>query len=103
MVDDDDDITRNYHGGNEESKAAKELSKLTAYADRRRILALAAIRGVYGVTCDEAERLLSLPHQTCSARFSELKRDGDLVPTEITRPTRHKAQARVMMGRLPKP
>ena len=27
----------------------------------------------YGLTCEEAELTLSMPHQTCSARFSDLK------------------------------
>ncbi len=92
----DRDITGNYHRGNPESKKAKELSKLNADIDRKRILALAKARGVYGLTCDEAERLLGLPHQTCSARISELKKDGDLVPMEIQRRTRHNAWARVL-------
>lgn len=93
----DIDITRNFHGGNAESIAAKELSRHRAGVDRMRILALARSRGARGITCDEAEQVLGLPHQTCSARFSELKRDGMLVPTELTRETRRRSPARVMI------
>jgi hypothetical protein len=89
--------TLNYHRGNPESRAAKELSRRNAERDRTRILRLAGIRGGVGVTCDEVERLLGLSHQTCSARFSELKRDKLLVPTQLRRPTRSGAQARVMI------
>ena len=91
------DITQNYHRGNPESRAAKQLSRHNAERDRARILRLAGVRGAAGLTCDEAERLLGLSHQTCSARFSELKRDKLLVPTQLRRPTRSGAQARVMI------
>ena len=91
------DITQNYHRGNPESVAAKKISRLNAERDRTRILRLAGMRGDEGLTCDEAERLLSLSHQTCSARFSELKRDKLLVATGQRRPTRSGAQARVMV------
>jgi|KBSMisStandDraft_5_1062788.scaffolds.fasta_scaffold70174_3 hypothetical protein len=93
----DDDITSNYHRGNSESLSAKELSRKNAKRDRQRIVALAGRYGQYGLICDEAERLLGLSHQTCSARFSELKRDGVLLPTNRTRKTRQNAAARVMV------
>jgi hypothetical protein len=89
--------TLNYHRGNPESRAAKELSRRNAERDRSRILRLAGMRGIAGLTCDETERVLSLSHQTCSARFSELKRDKLLVPTGSLRPTRSGAKARVMV------
>jgi len=95
----DDDITDNYHGGNPESIEAKELSRKNAERDRLRIMRLAGLRGPRGLTCDEAEVLLALSHQTCSARFSELKRDRLLLATRLTRPTRQEAQARVMVVR----
>jgi len=91
------DITQNHHRGNPESVAAKKISRFNAERDRTRILRLVGIRGDEGLTCDEAERLLSLSHQTCSARFSELKRDKLLVPTGNLRPTRSGAKARVMV------
>jgi hypothetical protein len=97
LFDDFDDVTVNYHGGNSESVAAKELSMENAARDRSRIFKLARGRSDYGITCDEAECLLGLSHQTCSARFSELKRDGALIPTNLTRRTRHNSPARVMV------
>lgn len=93
---DDDDITSRYHGGNPESQQAKLLSLSNTQRDRQRIVRLAFTRGAYGITCDEAERLLGLSHQTCSARFSELKRDRVLLPTDVRRQTRNNAPARVM-------
>ena len=43
--------------------------------------------GAFGATCDEAERILKLKHQTCSARFNEGHRKGLLVRTDRKRPT----------------
>jgi Fic family protein len=91
------DITQNYHRGNPESVKAHRRSRLNAERDRTRILRLVGARGAEGLTCDEAERLLGLSHQTCSARFSELKRDKLLAPTGTLRPTRSGAKARVMV------
>jgi hypothetical protein len=90
------DITRNYHRGNPQSIAAAQNNQGNAARQRQRILAIAAQRGGQGITCDEAEHLLNLPHQSCSARFSELKRDGLLLPTLFTRQTRNGSNARVM-------
>jgi hypothetical protein len=91
------DITSNYHQGKPESAAAKKLSDKTARYQRARIVALARKRRGQGITCDEAEVVLAMSHQSCSARFSELKRDSILIPTEITRPTRQGGRARVMV------
>jgi|SRR6516164_6168651 hypothetical protein len=94
-----DDITRNYHRGNQESRAAKLLSERHAQKQRRRIEALALRRAKQGITCDEAEILLDLPHQSCSARFTELKRDKILIPTKLTRKTRYGGNARVLRAK----
>jgi Fic family protein len=91
------DITQNYHRGNPESVEAKRRSRFNAERDRIRILRLVGMRGEDGLTCDEAERLLGLSHQTCSARFSELKRDKLLAATGRLRPTRSGVKARVMV------
>jgi hypothetical protein len=93
------DVTGNYHGGNEESREAFELLGESAEADRRRILGLARRRGTHGVISDEAEVALNLRHQTCSARISELKRDGLLWPIDATRRTRQGRNARVLVAR----
>src|SRR5215467_13043603 len=36
-------------------------------------------RGLDGATSDEVEAALNLSHQTCSARFTDLKRDGVII------------------------
>ena len=84
------DICARNHGGNE---CSKQANRVTAKAkDRNRIIA----HLLFGTdaTCDEVEIALEMNHQTCSARFSELKREGIIVPT-VKRATRTgcKAQA----------
>jgi hypothetical protein len=49
-----------------------------------------------GLICEEAERLLGMRHQTCSARFSEMKRDGLLVVTGERRKTSTGCRADVL-------
>jgi Fic family protein len=90
------DITANYHGGNPESvEAFESFSVERMESDRARIVRLTIVRGKHGLTCDEAERLLGLKHQTCSARFTDLVKDGRLTRTEERRPTRSGCPARV--------
>ena len=95
----DPDITRNFHRGNAESMAAHAS---TPAAERRkqraRVLAFIASQGQSGATSDEAELALSLPHQACSARFTELKKDALIVPAG-QRVTRSGRKARVWMDR----
>ncbi|MCA1452171.1 hypothetical protein I6F35_02940 [Bradyrhizobium sp. BRP22] len=73
-----DDIIANYHGGHSRSVEAREATKPRKNTDYLRILALLHQRPA-GLTCDEAEILLGMRHQTCSARFSDMKRKGWLV------------------------
>jgi len=68
------DICANFHGGNEQSVKANE--KPNKNAQRTKILALVRKCAATGITCEEAEVLTNLSHQSCSARISELKRDG---------------------------
>jgi hypothetical protein len=92
----DRDITENYHGGNPESVAAHaSLKRRDLENCRAFILRATTRRGKYGMTCDEAEVRLGLSHQTCSARFTDLVKDGRLTRTEETRPTRSGCPARV--------
>jgi predicted ArsR family transcriptional regulator len=79
------DICAARHGGDAQSQAANRLTDKGR--DRARILEYLA--GVTDATCDEAEAALGMNHQTCSARFSELKREGILCATGRRRPTRH--------------
>lgn len=71
------DICANRHGGNAESVAAN--GGTNKGRDEARILA--AIEYMGACTCDEVEVLLCLSHQTCSARFADLKRAGLIEPT----------------------
>jgi hypothetical protein len=77
------DICANRHRGNECSKNA---NRVTCKAkDRLRIVEY--LRTVTDATCDEVEVALEMNHQTCSARFSEMKERGWIVPT-VKRATR---------------
>lgn len=84
---------------NDVSRAARAQSAPRASADRTAILDFIRQRGVDGATCDEAELHLGLPHQTCSARFHDLKDDRrgtrrpDIEPSGEVRKTRTGARA----------
>jgi len=80
-----DDITRNYHGGNKQSEEANRRTR--KHKDRARVVMHIWSCGTYGCTCYEAEQALGMRHQTCSARFSDLKNDGVIIGTGQTRPT----------------
>ena len=87
----DRDICASNHRGNEQSVAAnkkpdKQLQKL--------VIMHCIIQSDSGRTCEEIETLIHLPHQSCSARISELKREG-LIRKIGTRPTRSGCQAAV--------
>lgn len=92
------DICENNHRGNLESVSAYEAIRNRSFIDRLRILEYAAWNGAHGITCEEAERALGISHQSCSARCSELKRDGKLRPSELTRKTQSGRAARVLVA-----
>ena len=80
------DITSNYHHGNPRSVQAHKRTARNKLRDQLRIIKL--LEGYpLGLICEEAEILLNMRHQTCSARFSEMKRDGLLVLTGEQRET----------------
>jgi hypothetical protein len=82
--DDGEDITSNYHGGDEFStEAFQRTPSERRQRDRARILQ--SIREDGPAICEDLEQRLDLSHQTCSARVSELRKAGDLV--EIGRGT----------------
>ena len=81
------DITRNRHRGNPQSEAAHESITGSKIAMQQAILRFMAAQGEYGSICNEAEIGLIMLHQTCSARFSELRASGQIVPTGTKRPT----------------
>jgi hypothetical protein len=82
----DDDICRNNHGGNANSEAANARTR--KHRDRARMYAFVHERGLRGATCDEVIDALGMLQQTAYPRFSELKRDGDLIDTGQHRKTR---------------
>lgn len=92
---DDDDVTANYHRGNPYSVEAHESIKAAKEAGQRLVRRM--LEETYradGLSCDEFEVITGMIHQSASARFSELKRDGVIV--EITkRPTRRGRAAAV--------
>ena len=71
------DICARNHGGNAESVEANRGTNKER--DAARILLFLESYG--DTTCDRAESILGLSHQTCSARFSDLKKEGLIEPT----------------------
>lgn len=59
------------------SRDARAQNRPKAPAQRQAILDFIRSKGLHGATCDEVEAALELPHQTCSARFCELKDPPD--------------------------
>src|ERR1043166_5743786 len=86
------DITANYHRGNPQSVEAGQKAHKGAEIARKRILE--ALRRSNGLSCDQLEELTGLSHQSCSARISELKREGKIVKAG-TRQTRSGCNAAV--------
>jgi hypothetical protein len=102
MSDDDwDDITRWRHKGNPRSKEAFERARHTRQRDVEKIWVFVGKRLTYGATCDEicVELEGGEGIQTLSARCSEMKRDGLLVKTGVTRMTRKNSPADVLVTR----
>lgn len=88
------DVTEGYHGGDPESADANKSIASSKSEIRGRILDWMR-REVKDAICDEASEALHLKHQTCSARFTELKRSGLIEPTGQLRPTRSGCNAKV--------
>jgi hypothetical protein len=97
----DDDITRNYHGGNPQSRAAnRRTDKLR---DSARIQNYLYPLGLRGATCDEAIVATGIEHMTCSARFSDLKKAKVIFETGEQRLTRKGCWAAVCALTIFKP
>ena len=96
------DITGGYHGGADTSIAAHaSTSADNRKAQRRQILEF--IRGTqdYGAISEEVQNALDIPHQTCSARISEMCRDGDIRYNKARRNTSRGKAARVYFTGVP--
>lgn len=66
------DVCARNHRANPFSTAANSVTA----KDRDKARILAFLKPVENATCDETEIALGMGHQTCSARFSELKMSG---------------------------
>lgn len=63
-------------------------------SQRHRLILLIAQSESRGLTCDEAEKVTGLPHQSASARWNELWHDFEFIePNGKERPTRAGASA----------
>lgn len=81
------------------SIAAYAQNKPKAPAQRAMILEYIRSRALDGATSDEAEVALDLPHQTCSARFKDLKDAGEIQTIGEVRKTRSGCKAMVFIAR----
>ncbi len=96
------DITESRHGGADTStEAHKSTTDDRRKAQRRQILEF--IRGTqdYGAISEEVQDALDIPHQTCSARISEMCRDGLIRYAEARRNTSRGKPARVYFTGVP--
>jgi predicted HTH transcriptional regulator len=98
------DVCRNHHGGEAFSEAANKATTLRKAS--KRALILEYLGRVGDGTSEEAEIALGMSHQTASARFAELKKDGLIVPIvageQLSRSTRSGCDGgvwRLAMGR----
>ncbi len=84
---------------NEESREAAASIGKVAPAIRMRIELWVSERGTQGATADEVLVHFALEHQTGSARVTELKQAGKLVPSGRRRKTRSGRHAAVLVHR----
>ena len=97
------DICRNKHGGNEFSDKAHENSDPAKRESmRERILCRIKAMGDNGANCWEIEHHYGFSHQSCSARITELKADGLVHGTGRSRPTGLGGEAEVLVAAKPK-
>ena len=78
MSDIDNDTTENFHRGDAYSTAAHESIKDGKERDFTRILIVLRDHPD-GLTCEEVEIELGMKHQTCSARFTDMKKLGWII------------------------
>jgi hypothetical protein len=96
------DWTRNYHGGDANSRAAAALLSDSALAHRaQRILYALARAGADGLTCEEIERATGISHQSAGSGVIDLLGRGLAHRTGARRPTRSGRQAWVVFAGPP--
>jgi hypothetical protein len=91
------DITRRYHQGDIFSHLAHQSIIGSKAILRAKVIGYIREQGAYGATSDEVEEALGLSHQTISARITEAKADGTLVPSGMRRKTRSGRNAAVLI------
>lgn len=93
------DVTRRFHQGDLFSHLAHKSIVNSKAAIRARIINYIRDQGFTGATSDEVEEALEMSHQTVSARITEAKADGTLVPSGYKRKTRSGRNAAVLIVR----
>lgn len=96
----DFDVTRNRHQGNPQSEAAHRRNKSRSFTQRITIFGVLRetwLRKTDGLTVEEISRVLDMRYTAVSARVSELKREGLVMPSGKTRPTETGSQAAVII------
>lgn len=91
------DICQNKHGGDPESVAAHAAGD--KLRDRAVALEFIRLRGQTGATADEFAEHLGRQLNQVSGRFTELKRDGQIVASGAKRPTRSGSAAKVYIAK----
>lgn len=96
---DSQDITQVYHQNDIFSAMANKSIKNDKARLRSMVFAEISKAGAAGRTSDEVEAILNLPHQTISARITELKRDDKIILSGERRKTRSGRAAGVLVVR----
>jgi DNA-binding transcriptional regulator LsrR (DeoR family) len=91
------DITRSFHQGDIFSHMAHKSIINSKAALRAKVIRYVYEQGMYGATSDEVEEALGLSHQSISARITEAKADGTLIPNGMKRKTRSGRNAAVLI------
>jgi len=90
------DICINRHRRSDTSMLADK--RVAKARDRSQIFGYIKAAGMYGHTLDEMSVILERPCNCISGRFSELKKSGEIIPTEERRKTRTGSLARVYIA-----
>lgn len=87
-----------YNLGSDTSKEAAESMVPSASTIREWVLSYVRAQARFGgTTCDAAEVALKLTHQTCSARFNDLKKERLIFDSGKRTPTRSGRKAAVYL------
>lgn len=90
------DICRRKHGGAETSVEADKAVKKEA--DQKLILGYITAAKAFGMTLDELSIQLDRPPNRISGRLTELRMNGQIVISDLVRPTRTGCKSRVYVS-----